>query len=255
MKIVIVMTYFDRQFQLNKTLHSFTGTHHNDFEVMIVDDCSSVPPEIGIHDFPITVLKTENKQWIDGSPAYNIGIAEALKKADIIILQNAETYHVGDIISYSKQVTDKTYISYGCFNLSRLNTFQTHSIEDIIRENNNHALNNEDNAWLNHKTIRQMGYHWCSAITADNMRKLNGFDERFSDGYCFEDDEFLARVRALGLEVEITDSPFVVHQWHDRNYVPKNWSQLFEVNRTLFDQIRIKKEYRAVHKFTHDFNN
>ena len=80
MKIVIVMTYFDRQFQLNKTLHSFTGTHHNDFEVMIVDDCSSVPPEIGIHDFPITVLKTENKQWIDGSPAYNIGIAEALKK-------------------------------------------------------------------------------------------------------------------------------------------------------------------------------
>ena len=256
MKIVIVMTYFDRQIQLDNTLYSFAKTKHDDFEVIIVDDCSLVEPEIGLHDFDISVIKPKKKQWIDGSPAYNMGIIEALKRnPDIIILQNAETYHVGDIISYSKQVTDKTYISYGCFNLSRLNTFQTHSIEDIIRENNNHALNNEDNAWLNHKTIRQMGYHWCSAITADNMRKINGFDERFSDGYCFEDDEFLARVRALGLEVEITDSPFVVHQWHDRNYVPKNWSQLFEVNRTLFDQIRIKKECRAVHKFTHDFNN
>lgn len=256
MKIIIVLTYFERQFQLDRTLHSFAETKHKDFEVIIVDDCSPSEPEIGLHDFDISVIKPTNKQWIDGSPAYNLGITEALKRnPDIIILQNAETYHVGDIISYSKRVTDKTYISYGCYNLSQLNTFKPHDIDEIIKEHNDHAVDNENNSWLNHKTIRQMGYHWCSAITADNMRKLNGFDERFSDGYCFEDDEFLARVKLLGLEVEITDIPFVVHQWHDRNYVPKNWSQLFEVNRNLFDQIRLKKEYRAVHKFTDDFNN
>jgi len=254
MKIVIVMTYFNRQFQLDRTLESFKSKH-KDFEVVIVDDCSTEPPVIGLYDFPITVRKTENKRWIDGSPAYNIGIKEALKRADIIILQNAETYHYGDVISRAAQVTENNYISFACYNLSKEWTFRDHDLSWIITHYNNHAVDNENNAWLNHKYIRPTGYHWCSAITANNMRKLNGFDESFSDGYCFEDDELLARVKMLNLTVEITDTPFVVHQWHDRDYVPRDWTHLYEVNRNLLDQIKLKNKYKAVHTFTDDFNN
>lgn len=252
MKVVIVMTYFDRQYQLDRTLKSIKS-EHKDFEVVIVDDCSKVTPQWCGYELPITVLRTKDKQWIGGSPAYNAGIIEAINKgADIIILQNAETYHVGDIIKYATKVTDQSYISFGCFNLSKADTFRDHSIQKII--NDVHAVNNEDNAWLNHKTIRPMGYHWCSAITASNMRKLNGFDERFYEGYCFEDDEFLARVKILGLKVEITASPFVVHQWHDRNYVPANWNELFNKNGKLFEQVRDSGNYIAVHNFTENFN-
>lgn len=269
MKICIVITYFDRQFQLEKTLKSFAKTEHKDFEVIIVDDCSLVPPIMGVHDFPIEVYRTKDKKWLDGSPTYNLGILKAFQKnPDVIIIQNAETYHVGDVISYASTVTDKNYISFACYNLSKEDTFRIHyqnfalgnifreipNINDIINKNNNHAVNNDDNAWLNHKVIRPMGYHWCSAITANNMRKLNGFNENFSDGYCFEDDEFLARVRMLGLEVEITDSPFVVHQWHNRNYVPKNWNQLFQINKKLFEQVQRSNNPVAIHKFTKDFN-
>jgi glycosyltransferase involved in cell wall biosynthesis len=254
MKVIIVMTYFERQRQLNQTLKSIKS-EHKDFEVVIVDDCSRVEPAFVMQDFPITLIKMKNKQWIDGSPAYNAGILYTLSKdPDVIILQNAETYHVGDIIKYATTVTDQTYISFACYNLSKETTKKHHDINEVIKQNNNHAVNNEDNAWLNHKTIRQMGYHWCSAITAANIRKLNGFDERFSEGYCFEDDEFLARVKMLGLKVEITSEPFVVHQWHSRSYVPSNWQELYNRNRRLFEQIRDGNNPVAIHNFTENFN-
>lgn len=255
MKIFIVMTYFQRQYQLDVTLHTISKTAHQDIEVVIVDDCSNCPPHPGVSDIPITVLKTINKQWIDGSPAYNIGIDYALRHgADIIILQNAETYHVGDIVSYAKRITDKNYISFACYNLSRLFTFREHDISWLIENRGGHAVNNEDDAWLNHRTIRPMGYHWCSAITAANMYRLNGFDERMAEGYCFEDDELLARVLMLGLKIEITERPFVVHQWHDRNYVPANWNELFKLNRSVCDLIQHEQNPRAFHKFTPDFD-
>lgn len=254
MKVVVVITYFDRQFQLNRTLESIARTKHEDFEVIIVDDCSINSPCIGNYLFPIDIYRTQGKKWIDGSPAYNLGIGIALKRnPDVIILQNAETYHHGDVISYASKVRNDNYISFGCYNLSKDWTFKQHDLSWIIAHFNSQAVNNEDNAWLNHKQIRQMGYHWCSAITAGNLKMLNGFDEGFCDGYCFEDDEFLARVRILGLKVEITDNPFVVHQWHDRSYVPANWKELFEKNKARCEQIQKSGNYVAVHKFTDDF--
>lgn len=255
MKIIIVMTYFDRLFQLQRTLKSIAGTSHENFEVIIVDDCSNEKPEIGISNFPIEIIRTKNKKWLGGAPALNFGIGKALKKnPDAIILQCAETYHVGDVIKYAEKITDKNYISFACYNLSKQWTFQKeYNLSWIIANYNKAASNNENNAWLNHKTIRQMGYSWCSVITADNMRKLNGFNEKFSEAYCFEDDEFLARVKMLGLEIEITDFPFVVHQWHERNYVPANWNELFQINRKLFEQVKSSGELKAKHKFTKEF--
>jgi glycosyltransferase involved in cell wall biosynthesis len=254
MKVVIVMTYFDRPFQLNRTLKSFSKTKHDDFEVIIVDDCSKIPPEIALYDFPIDLYKTKDKKWIDGSPAYNIGFLHALEKdPDIIIIQNAECFHVGDVIKYSTKITDLNYISFGCYNLSKSWTFKNYDLSWIIANNNGHAVNNENNAWLNHKIIRQMGYHWCSAISVKNMRLLNGFDERFCEGYCFEDDELLARIKILGLDIEITDIPFVVHQWHERSYVPKDWKKYFAINEKLLGKIVVQEDPKAVHKFTPDF--
>ena len=254
MKVVIVMTYFDRQFQLERTLKSISKTEHDDFEVIIVDDCSKTSPNIAGYDFSIDLYKTKNKRWIDGSPAYNLGILKALdKNPDVIMLQCAETYHVGDIIKYATTVTDKNYISFACYNLSKEFTFKDHDLSWLLKYRNAPACDNEGDAWLNHSTIRQIGFNWCSVITADNMRKLNGFDERFCDGYCCEDVEFLVRIRMLNLNVQIIDYPFVVHQWHERNYRPENWRELWEVNKRMVEQVRRENSPVAIHKFTKNF--
>jgi GT2 family glycosyltransferase len=251
MKVAIVMTYFDRQQQLDRTLASLRSTSHKKFSVIIVDDCSPAPPVIQEQPFPVQVIKTTGKRWIDGSPAYNFGFIAALRTgADVILIQNAEAYHVGDVITRACTVTQQSYISFACYNLSKHNTARAHDIHKIISHSNFHAVNNEDDAWLNHRLFRPMGYHWCAAITADNLRRLNGFDERFADGYCFEDDELLARVKILGLQVEITDQPFVVHQFHARSYVPANWQELYNLNKRRFEAVRTAGNPQAVHHFT-----
>ncbi|HBE42009.1 MAG TPA: hypothetical protein DDW27_12545 [Bacteroidales bacterium] len=252
-RISIVMTFYQRQYQLNKTLLSIAKSNHKDFEVIIVDDCSTddiILPEV---PFKVTVIKIQDKQWTNPEPAYNTGIIEALKSnPDIIILQNAENYHEGDVLSYAERVNDKSYISFGCYSLGESETFSDHDIMSVIAQNDRTAVENGQNAWYNHPVHRPIGYDFCSAITARNLRKLNGYDERFSNGYAYGDDNLLSRVKKMGLKIEITASPFVVHQWHYSRQQLQNQEELAERNRNLFLELDKETNIRAKHIYTPD---
>ena len=251
MKIVIVATFFERPYQLAKTIKSLESSKHTNFELIVVDDNSKEDINIGVNSFPITIIKNRNKQWTNPEPAYNLGIAEALKKgAEIIILQNAENYHVGDILTESERVTLETYISFGCYSLNEEETFRDHDIREIIRANDKGAVDNGQNAWYNHPCHRPVGYDFCSAITAENLRKLNGYDERFSDGYAYGDDNLLDRIKKLGLKIEITEYPFVVHQWHYSRPQLPNQQQLVDRNLELFKRLSQESEIKAQHIYT-----
>jgi len=251
MKVVIVMTYFERQFQLNKTLESLKYSHHRNFEVVVVDDGSKEDIVHNITEYPVTILRTENKKWINPEPAYNTGLLLAMKKnADIIIVQNAECYHVGDVISYAERVTNETYITFGCFSLDEATTFSQHNIGEILRTHTNRAHNDGELAWYNHPLYRPCAYDFCMAITTSNMKKLNGYDERFSTGWAYGDNYLLARVKMLGLRVEITESPLVIHQWHYNQPVPPDSVRLNAKNLLLYQELVKKPNYRAEHIFT-----
>lgn len=251
-KIVIVMTYFDRPVQLNKTLESIAESKYKNFEVIIVDDCSSEPPQVGLTRFPVTVLTTSLKGWTNPEPAYNKGITLALlQNPDIIILQNAECFHFGDVISRAAEVTDENYISFGCYSIDKQKTFDRLD-GDMLFTNKRGASHDGENAWYNHPVFRPVGYDFCSAITVKNIKKLNGYDERFSFGCGFGDDYLLARIKMLGLKVEITDSPIVVHQWHYNLAVPANKAELVANNRRLLGELLRNPQPRAEHLFTPD---
>lgn len=254
MKIVIVMTYYERQFQLNKTLLSLLNSEHKDFEVVIVDDAS--PSDILLSKLPYsaTVIKIKDKKWTNPEPAYNIGIAEAIRRgAEIVILQNAECYHVGDVISYAERVTPESYISFGAYSIDSEVTFGNQNIHDVISANNFGAVANGTNSWYNHPQHRPVGYDFCAAITVENIKKLNGYDERLSDGYSYGDDYLIARILMMGLKVEITESPFVVHQWHYNGLgVPENSGELMSNNRNKYFEILKDQNVRAIHKYTED---
>lgn len=253
MKICIVVTYFQRQFQLNKTLLSIGKSSHKDFEVIIVDDCS--PDDIILPDvnFAVTVIKMKDKTWTNPEPAYNTGIIEALKgNPDIVILQNAECYHSGDILTNVQRITSENYISYGCYCLNEETTFKEHNISEIVQSSNIGAVDNFQNAWYNHPVFRPVGYDFCSAITADNLRKLNGYDERFSSGCAYGDDYLIERVKMLELKIEITEYPFVVHQWHYSVPGHPDHELLCKRNAELLKQLVTENNYRAVHLMTPD---
>lgn len=247
------MTYYDRQFQLQRTLKSLAQSSHMDFDVVIVDDGSEEPPIIGVCDFNVQVVTlSKDKKWTNPEPAYNAGILVAMRSnPDIIMLQNAECYHFGDVISYASRVTDKTYISFGCFSLDQHTTFRPHDPFELLENNKMGATYDGQKAWYNHPVYRPVGYDFCSAITAANLRKLNGYDERFSFGCGYGDNYLLARIKMLGLHVEITETPLVFHQWHN-HFSPDNKADLVALNKDLYADLVKEKNIRAEHIFTND---
>jgi glycosyltransferase involved in cell wall biosynthesis len=256
MKVVIVMTYFNRQYQLTKTLESLKHSKHKDFEVVIVDDASTENIVHDITEYPVTVLKVKDKKWINPEPAYNMGLFYALssRKPDIIMIQNAECYHVGDVISYTvENLTNKNYIAFSCFSLDKENTFKEHDIHRLTEEHQHKVIISGQTGWYNHPTFRPNAFDFCAAVTAPNMKKLNGYDERFSDGYAMGDCDLINRVKfKLGLNVIIPANPFVVHQWHYYEELSAEYVRMHALNAILYRRIRMEKNYKAVHKYTLD---
>lgn len=241
------MTYFNRQAQLIKTLESFKKYNPKDFNVIIVDDNS--PEDIALPplDFEVQIIKLTTRKTVSSAPVYNEGFRKALQSnPDIVIIQNAECYHASDILSKAKEVNEKTYIAFSCYSLA-----EGESPETVVR-NDRIALYNGDSAWYNHPEFRPVGFHFCSAITAENLKRINGFDERFMYGIDYDDNYLIHQVRTMGLEVIIPADYFVYHQFHYNVLRPLAGFDNLRNNLELYNELVLKNEFRAVHLITPD---
>ena len=223
--ISIVMAYHNRRALLIKTLQSINKTKYNKskIEIIIINDCSS--DNHNINDLPIIFnelnikllnIDINDKDWINSCVPYNIGFNYI--KYNKVIIQNPECYHNGDILSYTdKNLNNKNYLTFGCYSLGW---------DEIRLDNyNNIKTLNQDSklacgtGWYNHIEYKPTYYHFCSAISKNNLKKLNGFDEDYKDGIGWDDNEFLHRIKLLGLDTKIINEPFVYHQAHNsENY-------------------------------------
>lgn len=241
--MVIVMTYWNRWNQLLKTLRSFENSKSKDFDVVIVNNNSN--QEIVLPQLTFNVHIINLPAGWHYLAAHNIGFCYAVKlKPEIIIMQHSECYHVGDIISYAKKVTDETYISFACYSLG-----EGEEPETVVIKNKCMTYNGES-AWYNHPIYRPFYYQFCSAITTKNLIRLNGFDERFCNGVWFDDNFFLELIKNIGLKKELPEKPFVFHQWH-----PDNTSAQLEkihINQDLFFSLINKNVTRAIHLYSPD---
>jgi hypothetical protein len=245
--IVVVITYKDRPYQLNRTLLSFNNSK-SDFRVVVVDDNSLNEIELPRIKYPIDVIKLTDKNWVNCEPVLNYGIIKAIEyKPDILLMQNAECQHIGDVIEHASHVTDDNYYSFACFSLSRESTYQ-----NKMPINHIGASKDGQDAWYNHSIYRPVAYDFCAAITVSNMIRLNGYDERLSAGWGYGDNYFLERIKMMGLRIEIIDSPFVCHQWHYNMTPPENRAELIERNRILYHELLQQHEIKAKHLITPD---
>ena len=244
--ICIVCTYFSRQAQLEKTLASLCQYNPDDFVLIIVDDFSPVEINLPEVPFKVEIVRPESKTWHNTCVPFNLGFIAALKyNPDIVIIQNVECLHAGDILSVAKTVTDENVISFACYSLAQ-------GEEPGITLNNKAAEFNDESSWYNHSVYRPFGFHFCNAITANNLRKLNGFDERLWEGVAYEDNMLKHQIEVLGLRFDFVDDPFVYHQWHDRPY--EITEELVKRNFTIFVELQQIDDYRAVHVITPDLS-
>ena len=256
MKVVVVMSYYERPFQLHETLLSIARTEYKNFEVVVVTDTTQTKFKIPKVPYRISVLECnkDTTNWVGSMMAFNTGFLYAQSVgAEVVIIQHAECYHVGDVIARAAEITDRNYISFGCYSINELTTFTEHNIFEVIKSNDTGANNDGENAWYNHPTKRPVGYHFCSAITMKNLKQLNGFDERFLYGIAYDDNDFIHRIKLMRLRVDIPLMPFVVHQWHFSGHgAISNKSELMQKNKELFIALKRNANLRALHIVTQD---
>ncbi len=245
MKVVIVMTYYDRLALLKNTLDSFTYTKATDFEVVIVDDASPSPIPALEYKFPIHIIRLARKLCPNTSPLHNMAFYHALcLGADIVLIQNAECYHWGDVISEALKVTEENYLAFGAYSLGKEEQPCNEVIKDRIVEFTG------DSGWYNHSVYRPHGFHFCTAITIANLKKLNGFDERLYAGVAFEDNMFVHQIKNLGLRIDFIDRPMVFHQWHYNQGLSRE--ELVLQNQNVWLELEKETGYRGVHTLTPD---
>jgi len=255
LRISIVMTYHNRPRQLYATLRSLLFSKFKDFEVIIVDDASPIPPYIGCQfptlDIRIVTIKPEVKWWINPCIPYNIGFKEAC--GDIIVIQNPECFHFGgDILEYTNTyLKEGDYLSFPCYSITQeqykkiflqTTTMSDYELMPIVSKG---ILPLRQDQWYNHPAIHPKGYHFCSAIHQKDLLNIGGgFDERFANGYCFDDNWLIWKIGQCGLKVSMppTSYGFVIHQWHEKNPLYSGCCPEWHKNLDLFNKIKSEKE-------------
>lgn len=266
--VSIVMAYYNRKPQTLETLHGFERIYAGkyNFEVVIVDDNSNeenrLEEDIKQFSFPINliVISAEEKgDRVNPCTAYNKGFKQA--KGDIIIIQNPECYHVGNIIEHTiMNLTEQDYFSYSCY------TANSHDITDKLLKSNspyeliknkefdNLNFNLIDLSWYNHPTIpeRNVGYHFCSSIYKSKLDLIGGFDEKFAEGYCFDDDELLLSIKYnLQLDIKIVhpdENCFVINQFNEKN-IPFNIESVEDTNPIKIKWLKNKQLFEEMKNY------
>lgn len=264
-KISVVMANYNRRKLLINSLK--TIQHYNkdrDIEVIVVDDNSS--KEESVIDVPklfkipviIIPISKEEKDWMCCCMPFNIGFSFAT--GDIIIIQNPENLHVGDIVGYAlKNIRDGIFLSFALLSLDQADTDILHKkavaknildgegIKKIIgplpgkKEN----WTDGDTCWYNHSKHQPSGCHLISAITRNDLEDLEGFDERYGRGFAYDDMEFRERIKRKGMVTKIIDYPFAIHQRHELAKYKENNVE-FRRNGLLLTEITLKeKTYRS----------
>jgi len=245
--VSIVMTYYERSSQLNKTLKSFVyHGYGSDVEVIIVDD-GSTKDKAKTPDFPflfslkIIYLPSQKKWYSNPCIPFNVGMAES--NSNIIIIQNAECLHYNNIVENAKlKATDDIYLSCSCYSLDEKSTenfvFDKKNMNYVTSLMKESIVPVVDGAsgWYNHSEYRPVGYHFCSVITRNNILRLKGFDEKYACGIGYDDNEFLERIRRLPLKIIIDDDAVVLHQFHytDR-IIDHQYKELYHRNWVLYN--------------------
>lgn len=248
--ISIVTAYYNRKSLFYRTLQSIAKSECKDFEVIAVDDASKEEERIDEFEkeFPfLKVIRVEpkDKWYYNSCIPYNMGLAKA--RGDIIILQNPECLHVHDVLSYAKEnINDSNYFVMSCYSIDEdytngiLPYVDYNKLLDILPQ----QIVADYTGWYSHSKYNPHAFHFCSVISRNNMNKLGGFDERYAPGIGYEDNEFLDRVKRLGIKITIVNEVTVIHQWHPKVYdlsLSKKFESLYSENAVLHRQT--KKEH------------
>ena len=252
------MAYWNRRSQFISTIESIKRLYREkySYEIIVVDDASDEDQRIeDLMDIysELKVFRIEKDQKgkrLNPSIPFNIGFAKS--QGSIIIIQNPENLHVGNVLkSIEENIENGKYLTYACYSATKEQTEKFNKVKSQkeILEIINPLFSGPfkgifQNGWYNHSIYRPAEYHWLSAITRNDLFKIGGFDEIYAKGTSFDDDDFLFRVKQI-CNTKIINMPFCVHQFHDHPASNPDYEKGQAINKALFKEAMMKPNYRA----------
>ena len=274
-KISIVMTAYNRNKQLDHTLHTVTKSKMaKNTEIIIVDDASKEPITKVVNKYkdqldikPIYISK-QNKWWINPCIPYNIGFGKAT--GDIVVIQNAEVVHIGDVLSFiHDNLKENQYMCMGCYSLGSFvendvymnlvnssKSPEKAALEYIKMKGDFVCPNREVGGWYVN-TKHFTGLHYLTAIYKKDLDRIGGFSPEFAMGYRHDDDEFIRRIWYKKLDIIHPDVyagyPFGTHLYHTyHSYASrktKDFIDKWKLNNRVFNRLVDKYGFKGLTPF------
>lgn len=258
MKISIVTAFYNRRELFLTTLKSISASpHKRDVEIIVVDDASIAQEQIddvpSLFDLDITVVKvrSEDKWWRNPCIPFNMAFNRA--RGEVIIIQNPECVHCGDILGTAlNQIQPNTYLNFGCYSADQELTRRVQAVDFSAPKPgarlqaalkpmvNRGTVGDAETGWYNHSQHKANRLHFCSAITRQDLEALGGFDDRYANGMAFDDNDLLTRIIRKGMAVKVVDDPFVIHQFHGATNYAGN-APAYQRNSALFQNVTMKE--------------
>ena len=240
--ISIVMSYYNRLSQLQYTLKTIQRSQVNDTEIVIVDDFSDNENQLdNINtEFPNLLIRVirmqdiiDKKYYCNPCVPYNVGLRAS--RGDKIVIQNPECCHMGDVLDHvDRMLVDGKYLTFHAYGCTKEDVRVLHETDSCPMFSHPKKAR-----WYNHKTERPVAFHFCNAITRNDLIKINGFDERFSQGHNWDDAEILHRIQKI-CSVQFVAEPWVVHQYHTKSYGhPDNPTPIVD-NKSLYFDLEVQ---------------
>lgn len=238
-KISIVMGYYNRKQHLVNTLWSISKSRYKNFEVIVVDDGSSVSHRVRDLEKDFSFLKVYRiniKDKLHKNPCVPLNKAISHSTGDIIILQNPECFHYDDIIRHAAYNTEEgKYLAFSTINKDSVDLITKYMNKDNMKKLKEKMTFEGKIRWYCHSEHRPKALNFCTAITRKDLSELNGFDERYANGIERDDAEFLERVGRKGMEIIFVDDKLVIHQKHEPVYYNQPESNdLRKINHDLY---------------------
>lgn len=247
-KISIIMTASNRSKQTYFTLQTISKSSISNIHIVLIDD-STIDK---IHEDQLKCyeklsidfieINTSEKCWINPCINYNIGFQYI--KCPVIILQNAEVCHIGDVCENVLQnISDNKYL---IFDVAVSNSFEQNENIYKINYDFDSFYNYSNWNWYQHYNHNNRMFHFMTAFTKQAFDKLGGFSTDYFSQGSYDDDDFLLKVRALNLNIiniKCDESKCMgIHQFHQPS--SSVWERETYINRQIFE---LKKKYYESH--------
>lgn len=223
MKFGIAMPYWNRKRQIGNTLaeiNKYIDTSSDSVFISIMDDGSDDDEKLDdefLSQFNnITInyiyLPKEKKAHVNPSFTFQLAIdvVRKIRDVDVLILQSPEVCWKGDIFKYiSEHYHENTYYVFSCYETYNWDWSPSVSLDETI---------GGEGTWLQHSQHSNRQFHFCTAMNLKRWETIGYFDPRMYDGYWYDDDLLIWKIRRAGVNVMSVDNPMTIHQRHNRSW-------------------------------------